>query len=150
MERFFVVFFVFLSFSVSGGRERTHNFIRIAFSVAENEIEWECVFFLCCPAWLSDAYKDLLKLSLLCSKIYLPLNIASGVIFLKCKSHHVSSCPTNCGLQRAWPRTGHLRVLHDWSINEWLHKWKKRIPMWQESIQNPLDVKVTIDQVFLI
>lgn len=92
MERFFVVFLVFLSFSVSGGRERPHNFIRIAFPVAENEIEWEYVFFLCCPAWPSDAYKDLLKLSLLSNKIYLPLHVASGVIFLKCKSHCVSSC----------------------------------------------------------
>ena len=51
MERFFVVFFVFLFlasvFQKEGTRERPNNFVHIAFPPAE----WEFVFFLCHPIW---------------------------------------------------------------------------------------------------
>lgn len=40
--------------------------------------------------------------------------------------HCLSGCHTGCGPQRAWPRMGHWPVLHEWSINEWLHKWNRK------------------------
>lgn len=98
MERFFVVFFVFL-FLISLSQRKGERGHTILFGLhphlhrmeyRENRFSSSVVL-----SGHKMLKKDLLKLRLQSSKTYLgrdlPLHLTSGLIFLPCKSHCVSS-----------------------------------------------------------